>query len=168
MATMEFSSRRGVVTVTEETVTRGDGTVVVNRYIVASPTGYRASLPACYADDCLEGRRKVCAIPTGDRGEHSVKGGSGVRAWLNHSREYCHGWHALTVERYARDVLKSFEPWKPRPRTLPGFESWWRTSRRPILLGCPAWPVVDDLPKVLPELCSCPSCKSTLALIGAL
>jgi hypothetical protein len=162
---LEISDQRGTVTVTEETVTRQDGTVVVNRYVVTSSSGYRANLPACSADRCLSGEVKPCTTPTGDRGQHSVSGKSSVNAWLAHSVDHCHGWHAPTVERFARDVLKSFQCWRPRPATLPGVTPYMRNGS--VLVDCPAWPVVDDLPTTLPEPCNCESCKATLALVGA-
>jgi len=104
----ELTSRHGVVTVAEESATRKDGIVVVVRYVVSGSSGYRAVLPACIRDDCIDGRVAPCEIRTGDRAQHAVAGKTSVSAWLAHSRTHCHGWHEVNARRFAREVLATY------------------------------------------------------------
>jgi hypothetical protein len=162
-AVTEHTSRHGTVTVTEEIAETDWAGMLVVRYIITSPPGFRADLTACCSDRCLSGEVKCCTTPTGDRGQHSVGGKSSIVAWLKHSASHCHGWHPPTVEQFASDVLKTLgtRPARKQP-TLPGVTAYMRRLR--VLADCPAWPVPVDKP--LPPPCDCSSCSSTLALIG--
>lgn len=158
-----FTSRRGAVTLSAETATVDGLGEVVTAYVVTSPSGYRATFRACLFDLCLSGERKPCTTPTGAKGQHAVNGKTSVDAWLEHEREYCHGWHAETAERFARDVLKTYgtRP-KSRQLALPGITPY--MIQRWAVVDCPAWPVVEDRP--LPPGCDCESCRATLAQFG--
>lgn len=74
-------------------------------FIVTTSTGYRASLPACRADACVNGSRVPCAKPVGDNHRHA---GMSVNRWLAHVKTHCHGWHTETARAFADDVARTF------------------------------------------------------------
>lgn len=83
-------------------------------YVITTDTGYRATFPACPADECAKTGRTPCPIPTIglDRGQHPVDGKTGVDAWLWHCRTHCHGWHEVSARTMAQRILDTYSPGK--------------------------------------------------------
>lgn len=110
MEPVTLDSRYGSVTVTAETTKWADGTLWVLRYVITTPTGYRAVLGACQRDECqLTRELEPCMRPVGDNGRHS---GMSVRQWDAHIRTHCHGNHAENAVEFARKVLATYGPQK--------------------------------------------------------
>lgn len=110
MEPVTLDSRYGSVTVTAETTEWADGTLWVLRYVITTPTGYRAVLSACQRDECrLTAELKTCARLVGDNGRHS---GMKLGEWEVHIRTHCHGIHAESAVEFAKKVLATYGPQK--------------------------------------------------------
>ncbi|TDB84225.1 hypothetical protein E1091_17660 [Micromonospora fluostatini] len=71
------------------------------RFEVTASSGYRATLPACWRDECAAGAVTACPKPA----DHARVDNQANR---EHNRTHCHGWHWPSVERFARGVLATF------------------------------------------------------------
>lgn len=94
------------VTVHRDLVEFGYHRTILPAFVVATTTGYRATLPECRRDDCEAGTVEPCALPYGHT--KSAKGANGCDGSNGTSNGRCHEWHEPSVRRFAEDVLATF------------------------------------------------------------